>query len=194
MYNKAVAMTDAEMDAFINEVNPETVTGVPVARVVVVKSQVAQENPSEGQLADLAAQKRFVMAGNATFTLVSQKTGTRYTYKVSRAKENPQYKQNGPTYFVALLTGSDNQCDYTYMGMLTNYGAMRWGVKQTRSSKVAPNNASWKAITWFLDHVCNGEAVNGVEVFHAGKCGRCGRTLTVPSSIEMGLGPECAGM
>ena len=27
-----------------------------------------------------------------------------------------------------------------------------------------------------------------------GKCGRCGRKLTVPSSIESGLGPHCKGI
>jgi hypothetical protein len=32
----------------------------------------------------------------------------------------------------------------------------------------------------------------GYKVQHAGRCGRCARTLTVPSSIELGLGPECA--
>jgi hypothetical protein len=31
-----------------------------------------------------------------------------------------------------------------------------------------------------------------LEVWHEGRCGRCGRRLTVPESIESGLGPECA--
>ena len=32
------------------------------------------------------------------------------------------------------------------------------------------------------------------EVWHEGSCGRCGRKLTVPESIENGLGPVCAGL
>jgi predicted metal-dependent hydrolase len=32
----------------------------------------------------------------------------------------------------------------------------------------------------------------GFNVHHEGKCGRCGRLLTVPSSIESGIGPECS--
>jgi hypothetical protein len=32
----------------------------------------------------------------------------------------------------------------------------------------------------------------GWKVHHEGRCGRCGRTLTVPESIESGIGPECA--
>jgi hypothetical protein len=30
------------------------------------------------------------------------------------------------------------------------------------------------------------------EVWHEGKCGKCGRALTVPSSILTGIGPECS--
>jgi hypothetical protein len=33
--------------------------------------------------------------------------------------------------------------------------------------------------------------MNAVEFWHEGKCGRCNRKLTVPSSIESGFGPEC---
>lgn len=33
-----------------------------------------------------------------------------------------------------------------------------------------------------------------VEIWHEGKCGRCGRQLTVPESIESGFGPECVKM
>jgi hypothetical protein len=30
-----------------------------------------------------------------------------------------------------------------------------------------------------------------LEVWHEGRCGRCGRALTVPESVERGIGPEC---
>ena len=32
------------------------------------------------------------------------------------------------------------------------------------------------------------------EVWHEGRCGKCGRVLTVPESLILGLGPECAQM
>jgi hypothetical protein len=32
---------------------------------------------------------------------------------------------------------------------------------------------------------------NFIEIWHEGRCGKCGRTLTVPDSIANGLGPEC---
>jgi hypothetical protein len=30
-----------------------------------------------------------------------------------------------------------------------------------------------------------------VEVWHEGFCGKCGKRLTVPNSIEIGIGPDC---
>jgi hypothetical protein len=30
-----------------------------------------------------------------------------------------------------------------------------------------------------------------LEIWHEGRCGRCGRKLTVPESIHNGYGPEC---
>ena len=54
--------------------------------------------------------KTFILAGKATFTLESSKTGKRYTYKVNSKKDG-----SSTTYFVKLLTGKDNETDYTYM-------------------------------------------------------------------------------
>lgn len=37
-----------------------------------------------------------------------------------------------------------------------------------------------------------GQDLPECEVWHEGRCGRCGRKLTVPESIETGIGPDCA--
>jgi hypothetical protein len=137
--------------------------------------------------------KRFVLAGNAYFTLVSQRTGVRFTYRVSKSKPNPAYPQNGDTYFVSVLTGPDNWSNYSYAGLLQEMGGLGWGVRQTRGSKISPNNPGYRGVVWFLGRVLNGRPAESVEFYHAGKCGRCGRMLTVPESIQVGLGPECAG-
>lgn len=36
------------------------------------------------------------------------------------------------------------------------------------------------------------QALGRIEVWHEGRCGRCARRLTVPESILIGIGPECA--
>jgi hypothetical protein len=44
----------------------------------------------------------------------------------------------------------------------------------------------------FWRHVTAGELPVTLSMQHEGHCGRCGRTLTHPDSINTGYGPECA--
>lgn len=128
---------------------------------------------------------RFVFAGNATFTLTSRKTGTSFTYKI---REGKPLGSRAPKLFASVLTGPDNTADYTYMGIVERAGAHAQLVP-TRATAIDVNAPSWRALEWFLQHTDS----DRVEVRHMGRCGRCGRALTVPSSIDSGLGPECAG-
>lgn len=124
----------------------------------------------------------FIAAGRAVFTLTSNATGQSYTYRFGR----PQDQLEGGPIFAALLTGPDNTSDYTYMGI---YYPARRQVVQTRGSKVRSDAPGLKVINWFLTRLGDPR----VTFRHEGRCGRCGRPLTVPSSIDSGLGPECAG-
>ena len=58
--------------------------------------------------------KDFVFGGKAVFTLVSGRTGARFTYRVVRAPG----EDDGRPWFVKVLTGSDNDADYRYPGQL----------------------------------------------------------------------------
>lgn len=137
--------------------------------------------PLEGRLSAAASAKQFVLAGHATFTIRSRVTGTRFTYKVVKCKSNP-------VWFVSLLRGPSNENDYCYMGVI------RAGVSfhVTTKSTVKPEAPSAKAFVWFWRNLVGGVLPDSVELWHEGRCGRCGRKLTVPSSIESGIGPECA--
>ena len=128
---------------------------------------------------------RFVFAGNATFTLTSSRTGTSFTYRV---REGKPMGSRAPKLFASVLTGPDNTSDYTYMGIVERAGE-RAQLVPTRASAVAQDAPSFRALDWFLKNVDSPL----VEFRHEGRCGRCGRALTVPSSIDSGLGPECAG-
>lgn len=131
--------------------------------------------------------RAFILAGNATFTLVSKKTGTRFTYRV-RAGEIREGATLPDVWFVSLLVGSDNEGDYAFLGSIfARDGVYRPGKK----SKVSPDAPGAKAFAWFWSRLALREPET-VEFWHAGRCGRCARRLTVPESIAIGLGPECA--
>jgi hypothetical protein len=145
-----------------------------------------------GQLTNKERVRAFVLGGNAKFTLVSQKTGTRYTFKVRKADD-------GDVWFVSSLYGPDNEADYAYLGLLKTapdrYGAA--GFRVTAKSRFLPDSPQAKAFGYLWSQLPEGlldfeELPEVLEFWHEGCCARCGRTLTVPSSIASGFGPECA--
>lgn len=131
----------------------------------------------------------FILAGRALFT-VSNPTGERYTFKVTRKEAQPGSRYIDPTYFVALLTGPNNEADYTYMGILKPATGT---VILTKASKYTDQSKPYRVASWAIGLIFRGQQLPiGYAVRHEGKCGRCGRTLTVPESIDSGIGPECA--
>jgi hypothetical protein len=127
--------------------------------------------------------KDFVLAGRAVFT-VSNAVGERYTFKVVH-KDGAK----GPVWFVSLLTGPDNESDYSYLGILDAWSAE---VVLTRASRYKCDSKPVKVLQWACKMIWSERALPaGYKMHHEGCCGRCGRPLTVPESIESGFGPEC---
>lgn len=142
--------------------------------------------------------KRFVLAGRAVFTLevpadfiVSQRAlgnecKPHYTFRVN-------FSENyGGKWFVNLLTGPDNTRSYSYVGELNpETGAVKLTPRSTYKITTLPVRLLQRVLAnvWAesdaLEH-------HGFSLHHVGKCGRCGRPLTVPASILSGIGPECA--
>ena len=92
-------------------------------------------------------------------------------------------------HFVQVLTGPDNTQDWKYLGYLRRGVYFHGGLK----AKISATAASAMAFKWFWENTARGAAMPSLEVFHEGRCGRCGRALTVPESIQSGFGPECIG-
>lgn len=125
--------------------------------------------------------KPYILGGKAKITLVSTKSGCRFTFRI-RAKE---VEENRTLYFVSVLTGPENTSDFSFLGTIFNGERYAHGSR----SKIAPDAPSAKAFSWLWSHL----ASEDVEVWHSGRCGRCNRELTTPESIERGIGPVCAG-
>ena len=139
--------------------------------------------------------RRFALGGNARFTLVSVKTKTRFTFRVAAPKQSldgeKTCQEEATLWFVSVLTGADNESAFSYLGCLRSHPA---GVRfdHGRKSRLSPDAPSAKAFRWFWGQVAKGGLPECVEVWHEGRCCRCGRALTVPASIASGIGPECA--
>lgn len=131
------------------------------------------------QLTNVETIRNFVYGGNATFTLVSRKTGNRYTYKCVKSDKTANL------FFASVMFGPDNTSDFAYMGA---FG--QTPLHETKRTKIRATDIRFKAFAWFLNHLQQGD-VSDIEFWHEGKCACCGRKLTVPESIEIGIGPEC---
>ena len=101
-------------------------------------------------LADGKAALAFLLAGNARLTLRSLKTGTRFTYRV-RAKEErapgAPAAEGGP-FFVALLSGSDNEHDYQFLGTIFPKAGSTPVFAHGRKSRIGSDAPSARAFAW----------------------------------------------
>ena len=106
-------------------------------------------------------------------------------------KSSDPAKRDDPAFFVEVLYGPDNTAAYKYIGALRKPG--RFYV--TDVSKLPRTSPCVQAFVWFLNEMRGQRDVLGrvLEFWHEGRCCCCGRALTVPSSVENGIGPECSG-
>lgn len=131
----------------------------------------------------------FFGKGKAIFTVYNDK-GDHYTYKITR-KEDIRVPSKW-IHFVYLLTGTDNNKAYTYMGI---YKPRDIDVWPTTKSNYTRESKPLKVLIWALHRVnFKQKCPEGYGIIHKGKCARCGRKLTTPDSIKAGVGPECAKM
>ena len=121
----------------------------------------------------------FMLGGNATLTLVSNKTQTRFTYKVSANRAD------SAMHFVSLLRGADNESDYSYLGRIAANGELYIGRKTPKAGDIGRDAPSALAFDYAYQWLTKRNAIPPLlEVWHEGRCGRCNRKLTVPRVLR----------
>ncbi len=124
---------------------------------------------------------KFFTGGRAVFTVANNK-GQHYTFRIGRSKETQPF-------FVGLLTGPNNESDYTYVGIYNNENHT---VRLTSKSKYTTDSKPVKVIQWAIKQVVEGNPLpEGYSIRHEGRCCCCGKPLTDPESILLGIGPIC---
>ena len=118
----------------------------------------------------------YILGGKSYVTFQNPQTGNRFTYKVVKHKVDD-------IYFVHVLTNTDV---YMFLGTIKNF-VFRYSPK----SKIAKDAKSLIVFDYVFHHLGMGTLNNTIEIFHDGRCGKCGRQLTDPISVETGLGPYC---
>ena len=123
----------------------------------------------------------FIHAGNSRFTVNNTETNNRYTFNIKQSDDKN-------VWFIRLLTSPNR---YTYIGIINR--SMEALV--TKTSKFSQDSTPIQVMNWLLKH-CRSQIPLPPQVnfYHEGKCGKCGRSLTTPESIESGYGPVCKNL
>lgn len=130
--------------------------------------------------------EKFLTAGNAVVTIRSKKTGAHFTYRVT-GTDGKTFSE--PTWFVGVAT---DYLEFRYLGLMScNAYSKAYNLRLTAKSCAWRGAPSFLAFQFLLDQLRAPALSPYLEVRHEGKCGRCGRPLTHPDSIDRGIGPEC---
>jgi hypothetical protein len=114
------------------------------------------------------------------FTVRSKSTGKDFTYQISRS----QFRDKWYTQ-VYIET---QYLSFKHLGVFKSEGVFKAGVPVTTPAAMG--------IGWLLKNVEKGRVAaiaSQADIYHTGKCLKCGKELTDANSIEIGLGPVCRG-
>jgi len=141
--------------------------------------------PQKGiKLSDKSEIQMYVFGGKGRFRLKSTVSEKEFTYKISTmSKHNKNYDEY--TFYVSLVVpGGTN-----FMGVLKSEENKYIHAKR---SHLPFDGAEVKGFRWLLQQFEKDEDWNEMmEFYHMGICSCCGRTLTTPQSVEIGIGPVC---
>lgn len=128
--------------------------------------------------------KTAMFAGKAFITIKNADTGNHYTYKIKRHKN----KRGEPIdlWFVSLFTGNDNTKDYTFFGTIFADKSFKVSEKTRIGGSIGA-----RGFMYVYSHLLRNTLTPNLQIWHEGRCCKCGRKLTNPLSIQTGIGPEC---
>lgn len=141
----------------------------------------------ENKLDNVQHIRDYMFGGKAEFTLHSLVTDKHFTYRVIEHNQ----KQDETVRFVFFLAGSNNDNDFSYAGTLKKKYGEYYHFNATKKS---PNMSTpvMQAFGWFISRLNKDDiAEDQIEFLHSGTCSACGRKLTTPESIRIGMGPVC---
>jgi hypothetical protein len=100
----------------------------------------------ENSLIDPKYLKFFIFAGKAIFTILNTVTGNRFTFRVQQLDE---YGLKKDIWFVSVLSGSNNETDYTFLGTVKQDDMGYKYYVHSKKSRAAEDAPSVRAFIWF---------------------------------------------
>src|SRR5208337_364296 len=146
----------------------------------------AQEQYEPKPFTDAQIVLQYIFCGKSTFTLQSVASGERFTYKISESAKRAG-DNRPPVFFVSVLTGPDNSDNFNFVGTIFERKTFKFSPKAGYTSQ----SPSVRAFQWAFANFVGNIVPDKLKFWPSTHCARCGRKLTVPTSVHNGFGPEC---
>lgn len=138
---------------------------------------------------------------NGFWTISSSRSGEHRTFRIRTLSKDSKFAPGERT--IGLLTGPDNTSAYKDFGFVTTDGINVWrrfqkGGQEANGGAYCNGRMSafefYARVAWGLlvENDASPFRAAGYSVEGHGTCVKCGRMLTTPESIELGIGPVCA--
>lgn len=118
------------------------------------------------------------------FTILNPATGNWRTFQIRKQKENAKFAPGQK--IISILVGPNNERDFQNFGFVFAKNGKTeisvWG--RHRGTGV-------EKLAHFIGYLANG-GKSEVSIYFEGRCCFCNRTLTTPTSVQMGYGKICA--
>jgi hypothetical protein len=151
-----------------------------------METEGTQEQIKPEQFTDAQVILQYIFGGKSTFTLQSVASGERFTYKISESAKRAG-DSRPPVFFVSILTGPDNTDNFNFIGTIFERKTFKFSPK----AGYRVDSPSVKAFSWAFSNFVGNVVPDKLEFWPSSHCARCGRKLTVPTSVHNGFGPEC---
>jgi hypothetical protein len=134
---------------------------------------------------------KIVQISNGIFTLTNTNKVTHRTFQIKTVRSGGFKGKR----LVCLLTGQDNVTSYTAFAFVGDYG---FSVFKKYQGFMLAESQHDKLAKCLWSMMTKGDsspyAAKGMTLLESKTCRRCNRLLTDPTSIKLGIGPECAGL
>lgn len=138
---------------------------------------------------DSASFRTFLFQGKAFFTMHNLEKNTNITLRVQTPKRKRGHPEETRYFEVYVKALNEKYAGNRYIGRID---------RKERSFKsngyVEPDHVGVQTINWLIrnwNHLEEYESSERVAIYHLGSCCKCGLPLTVPESIQNGIGPQC---
>lgn len=138
---------------------------------------------------DSAAFRTFLFQGKALFTLHNVEKDTHITFRVQSLKRKRGQPEDTRHFEVYVKALNDKYAGNRYIGRIDRKTKLFQPYKYVEQDHVGILTIQWIIRNW--TNLEKFEQEDRLSIYHLGVCCKCGMTLTVPESIQNGIGPHC---